>query len=511
MKYNKSLLLKLSSCITKKIKHIGLVLLTTAITQTVLQAQIQPKLMKKPDFTQKTTNVTTQKERIDTTPNFKRISFSELATAKNVFATLQQGDYSIINLTLPGNATALDYYVQKQGTKLILNGDIVVADFALMSTMSYTRNDDKPIVGKNDLYRWDGGNVPVVLDNSVFESDYYNIIKSALDFFNFNTGIVFKERTNEVNWLVIKCIPDDESGKGGSSAVGRQRNGSNILELVKGNFDEGTVLHELMHALGVWHEQGRQDRDNFIEIKWDNIKEASAHNFQKEGNSTARSAYDYCSIMHYPSFNSFAKDKAKPTIVCKNNGSVTACPPCLGNRVTLSKQDLDGLDQFYRGIGVSRFPSKQSFIASNVPVAGCLRVSDDLIKSKWNSYNKALGDCVTGVITLGISNSSYVQFQKGEIYHTPSGVFVVHGDIYLYFKSENGLGKFGLPVRDEEDLPNSNLSRSGYNRISKFEKGVIVWGPNKNATFYSNESYERAINQMILEKATPELGKKNPI
>lgn len=64
------------------------------------------------------------------------------------------------------------------------------------------------------------------------------------------------------------------------------------------------VAHEIMHSLGFVHEQNRSDRDNFIEVFWNNINPAEKVNFEKFSGSamkiTGSSSFDFESIMIYP-------------------------------------------------------------------------------------------------------------------------------------------------------------------------------------------------------------------
>ena len=64
----------------------------------------------------------------------------------------------------------------------------------------------------------------------------------------------------------------------------------------------GTVVHEILHALGMLHEHSRPDRDNYITINWNNIKEGKKKYFKKyewHNVNTKGIEYDVSSVMHY--------------------------------------------------------------------------------------------------------------------------------------------------------------------------------------------------------------------
>ncbi|CAO1316951.1 unnamed protein product [Diamesa hyperborea] len=105
---------------------------------------------------------------------------------------------------------------------------------------------------------------------------------------------------------------------------------------------EGRAIHELMHAIGIFHEQSRSDRDRFVKIHWDNMIPAYKSNFEKQSleNTTYSFEYDYDSIMHYGK-SYFSKAKGKPTMTARMENIK------LGQRRGLSKTDCLKINDLY--------------------------------------------------------------------------------------------------------------------------------------------------------------------
>ncbi|KTF70996.1 hypothetical protein cypCar_00050336, partial [Cyprinus carpio] len=57
--------------------------------------------------------------------------------------------------------------------------------------------------------------------------------------------------------------------------------------------------HELLHALGFYHEHTRSDRDQYVRINWENVSPDMADNFKKQNTNNQNTPYDYGSVMHY--------------------------------------------------------------------------------------------------------------------------------------------------------------------------------------------------------------------
>ena len=112
------------------------------------------------------------------------------------------------------------------------------------------------------------------------------------------------------------------------------------------------LLHEFGHVIGLEHEQSRHDRDQYVEIYSDNIKDGVGHNFRRISSYKKNTSYDYYSIMHYP-VREYAKNKNNFTIRIRNPENVDI--ESIGLSRKLSDDDIAWVNTLYKCPGEQLF------------------------------------------------------------------------------------------------------------------------------------------------------------
>lgn len=189
----------------------------------------------------------------------------------------------------------------------------------------------------NSSYLWTNGVVPYTIASSVPNPGR---VDDAIKHIQEKTAIRFVRRTNSNASRYPNYVEIISNGnKGWSSSSIGMRGGRQYVRY-SDRHSWQILVHEFLHALGVYHEQSRSDRDDFVQIQWSNIQDDAIGNFQKKPSAVDYFDYDYNSIMHYPG-TSFAKDSSKPTIVPLKPGV------SIGQRQGLSYGDRQTIAKMY--------------------------------------------------------------------------------------------------------------------------------------------------------------------
>ncbi|XP_075037429.1 uncharacterized protein LOC142098482 [Mixophyes fleayi] len=147
---------------------------------------------------------------------------------------------------------------------------------------------------------------------------YYgvSVITSSLDDIQDATCIRFINRTSQIDY--INFLPTS----GCWALVGRTGGGQTVSLENPACLWSAIVTHEVFHTLGLHHEHVRRDRDNYVQVQWDNIQQDGKSNFEMVATYNENlTAYDYGSIMHY-SKTAYSVDGIKPTLIAVPDSTV---------------------------------------------------------------------------------------------------------------------------------------------------------------------------------------------
>lgn len=212
----------------------------------------------------------------------------------------------------------------------LFEGDIIEID---------DPDDRNAIVNEKKL--WPEGIIPYVIDAGLSSTVSLDLVLEAMWKYGNRTCIRFVPRSaSHANYIRIF------SGQGCYSKIGKSTSpGVQVVSLGKGCGFLGTVLHELGHTVGFFHEHSRSDRDDWITIFWENIKEDAKSQFVKLRPEKNRLLvpFDYDSIMMYGSY-SFSKDKKRLKTMIGKNGRVLKNAR---ENKNLSRSDVDRIRMLY--------------------------------------------------------------------------------------------------------------------------------------------------------------------
>ncbi len=230
----------------------------------------------------------------------------------------------------------------------VFEGDIILGTVEEMEQLSSSVEAD---ADSSDIqfgvgitaqrYRWSGGLVPYTINSSLPNQ---RRVTDAIAHWQQKTRIRFVRRTtsnasrypNYVNFIPSSGCWSHVGMRGGKQDIG-----------LAGGCGTGSTIHEIGHAIGLWHEQSREDRDSFIRVNWSNITTSARHNFNQhitDGDDHGR--YDYSSLMHYGT-HAFSRN-GQPTItVLQSRGTI-------GQRNGLSNGDVAAIRAMYPSLEPSR-------------------------------------------------------------------------------------------------------------------------------------------------------------
>ncbi|XP_008396351.1 meprin A, alpha (PABA peptide hydrolase), tandem duplicate 1 [Poecilia reticulata] len=276
------------------------------------------------------------------------------------------------SFTIPRSSEVHEVYENGEDENPILNID---SDADLFEGDILLPKEKNALV--NQRYRWKFP-IPYILGDDL-DLNAKGCVHQAFEMYRLKSCVDFKPYEGEKTYIKF------EKRGGCFSSVGDQQNGQ-ILSLGTGCDHKAVIEHELLHALGFYHEQSRTDRDDYVDIWLDQVTPGLEHNFNKYNDdfiTDQNTAYDYESVMHYRPF-SFNKNESIPTITTK----IPEFYNIIGQYLDFSKMDTLRLNRMYNCSGPLTLLDQCSFEYASI--CGMIQSSND--DADWVHLKSSAGD-----------------------------------------------------------------------------------------------------------------------
>ena len=244
----------------------------------------------------------------------------------------------------------------------IAEGDIILgpADEIGAATAAAARVDapaGRTLLATDTSLRWTNATIPYRIDSDIPNQQR---VMDAVAYWNANTVIHMTPWAGEPNR--VRFIRQQSFGVCFSS-VGMVGGEQTIR--VDDACNAGALIHEIGHAVGLYHEQARPDRDRYVSMALDNVQQTLANNFGYNFGAVETGPYDYGAIMGYGRYND-TRDPLRPTIETRPAGMP------IGLYLTLSPQEIAVVGQMYGqapgGTLISSNPAGLTILVDGAPV-----------------------------------------------------------------------------------------------------------------------------------------------